>query len=94
VPLHFSRFTPAFRLENLPPTPVEELEQAYNLAKAIGLKYVYIGNVPGHPGENTYCPNCKKIVVARVGYQILENNVKDEKCKFCGYKIAGVWSLK
>jgi pyruvate formate lyase activating enzyme len=94
VPVHFSRFTPAFKLQNLPPTPVEKLEEAHKIAKDVGLKYAYIGNVPGHPAENTYCPACKKIVVARIGYRILENNIKDGKCRFCGYKITGVWSLK
>jgi pyruvate formate lyase activating enzyme len=92
VPLHFSRFTPAFRLQNLPPTPVEKLEEAYKIAKDVGLKYVYVGNVPGSPMENTYCPNCKKTVVERVGYEVLENNIAKGLCKFCGYKIAGIWT--
>jgi len=92
VPLHFSRFVPNFKLQNLPPTPVEKLEEAYKIAKDAGLKYVYIGNVPGHKGENTYCPDCGKIVVKRIGYEILENNIKDGKCNFCGYKIAGRWT--
>jgi pyruvate formate lyase activating enzyme len=92
VPLHFSRFIPNYKLQNLPPTPIEKLEEAYKIAKEVGLKYVYIGNVPGHAGENTYCPNCGKIIVKRIGYEILENNIKDGKCKFCGYKIAGRWT--
>ena len=92
VPLHFSRFIPNYKLQNLPPTPIEKLEEAYKIAKEVGLKYVYIGNVPGHAGENTYCPNCGKIIVKRIGYEILENNINDGKCKFCGYKIAGRWT--
>jgi pyruvate formate lyase activating enzyme len=91
VPIHFSRFMPAFKLQNLPPTSVNKLEEAYKIAKDVGLKYVYIGNVPGHPQENTYCPDCKKIVIGRIGYTILENNIKDGKCRFCGSKIAGIW---
>lgn len=91
VPIHFSRFVPQFRLQNLPPTPVEKLEEAYNIAKEAGLKYVYIGNVPGHPQEDTYCPNCKKLLIDRIGYEIIANNIKEGKCKFCGYKIAGIW---
>ncbi|MDD4183701.1 MAG: AmmeMemoRadiSam system radical SAM enzyme [Candidatus Omnitrophica bacterium] len=91
VPLHFSRFMPSFKLQNLPPTPVSKLEEAYNIAKEAGLKYVYIGNVPGHPHESTYCPNCKKVIISRTGYSILGNNIKEGKCKFCGYKIAGIW---
>ena len=92
VPLHFSRFMPSFELQNLPPTPIEKLEEAYKIARDVGLKYVYIGNVPGHTYENTYCPRCKKIVVARIGYDILEDNIEDGKCKFCGETIAGLWN--
>jgi len=91
VPVHFSRFTPAFKLMNLPPTPLEKLEEARAIAQEAGLKYVYIGNVPGHPAENTFCPNCKKMVVNRVGYDIIEVAVVKGKCKFCGYEIAGRW---
>lgn len=91
APLHFSRFYPSFKLANLPPTPIEKLEEACNIAKKAGLKYVYIGNVPGHPQENTYCPNCGKIAASRTGYRINEINIVSDKCKFCGYKIAGIW---
>jgi pyruvate formate lyase activating enzyme len=91
VPLHFSRFMPSYRLANLPPTPVEKLEEAYDIAREEGLKYVYIGNVPGHKAENTYCPNCKKLVVGRSGYNVEQMNIENGKCKFCGYKIAGIW---
>ena len=93
VPVHFSRFMPAFRLMNLPPTSQEKLEEVYKIAKNVGLKYVYIGNVPGHWGESTICPHCGKIVIKRIGYKILENNIKDGKCKFCGNKIAGRWNF-
>lgn len=93
VPVHFSRFMPAFRLMNLPPTPLEKLEEAYKIAKNAGLKYVYIGNVPGHPAESTYCPECGKIAVKRIGYEILENNIKNGKCVFCGKKISGRWDF-
>jgi pyruvate formate lyase activating enzyme len=92
TPLHFSRFTPMYKLQNLPPTPVSKLEEAYRIARDEGLNYVYVGNVPGHPGENTYCPQCKRVVVARTGYMVTENNIKDGKCKFCGRAIGGIWS--
>jgi pyruvate formate lyase activating enzyme len=92
TPLHFSRFTPMFKLQNLPPTPVSKLEEAYRIAKDTGLNYVYVGNVPGNPGENTYCPKCGRLVIGRTGYQVTENNVKDGRCKFCGKEIAGIWS--
>ena len=90
-PLHFSRFTPMHKLTNLPQTPVSTLEQARNTALEAGIKYVYIGNVPGHEGNHTYCPGCKKRLVERVGFYIRENNIVDSKCKFCGEKIEGVW---
>jgi pyruvate formate lyase activating enzyme len=91
VPVHFSRFMPAFELKNLPPTPSEKLEEACAIAKDVGLKYVYIGNMPGHPRESTYCPKCGKQIIQRLGYYILDNKVKDGKCAFCGYEIAGIW---
>ena len=60
VPLHFSRFSPAYRLTHLPPTPVKTLELAIKIAHDVGLKYVYIGNVPGHKYSSTFCPRCKR----------------------------------
>ncbi|UCC66321.1 MAG: AmmeMemoRadiSam system radical SAM enzyme [Deltaproteobacteria bacterium] len=91
VPIHFSRFYPMYKLRNLPPTPVESLEKAREVALTVGLEYVYIGNVAGHEGENTYCPHCKKVLIARRGYFILTNNVIKGKCKFCGKDIPGIW---
>jgi pyruvate formate lyase activating enzyme len=92
VPLHFSRFHPRYQLKNLPPTPVETLEEARQTALEEGLRYVYVGNVPGHPGESTYCPNCGKTIVGRIGYSITELNLEDGRCRFCGQEIAGVWN--
>lgn len=91
VPLHFSRFYPHYLLKNLPPTPVPVLEKAKEIAKEAGINYVYIGNVWGKEGENTYCPYDNKLLVKRVGYTIVENHLENGKCKFCGRKIAGRW---
>jgi pyruvate formate lyase activating enzyme len=91
VPLHFSRFYPLYKLRNLPPTPVDTLEQARATALSAGLEYVYIGNVPGHSGENTYCPSCKKTIIARRGYYILANHVVKGRCRYCGKRIPGIW---
>jgi pyruvate formate lyase activating enzyme len=91
VPIHFSRFYPLYKLRNLSPTPVETLENARELALSAGLEYVYIGNAPGHKGESTYCPHCKKVVIARRGYFILANNMEKGRCKFCGKDIPGIW---
>jgi len=92
VPVHFSRFYPNYKLKNLAPTPISTLEKCRELALKEGLNYVYIGNVPGHEGENTYCPNCKNIVIRRIGYSILEVNLNKNKCKFCNENIAGIWA--
>lgn len=91
VPVHFTRFHPEYLLKNLPPTPLETLERAKAIADAEGLHYVYIGNVPGHPAENTYCPKCHKVVVERVGYTVGGVHIHKGKCKYCQQPIAGVW---
>jgi len=91
TPLHFSRFYPTYHLANLPQTPLETLEKSRKIARDAGLRYVYIGNVWGNEGENTYCPKCKKILLKRTGYTIIENNIAGGKCKFCRMKIAGRW---
>jgi pyruvate formate lyase activating enzyme len=91
VPLHFSRFHPEYLLKNLPPTPIETLERAKAIADAEGLHYVYIGNVPGHPAENTYCPKCRKIVVERTGYTVGTVHIHNNKCQYCQQAIPGVW---
>jgi len=91
VPLHFTRFHPLYLLKNLPPTPVPTLERIKAVADAEGLHYVYIGNVPGHPAENTYCPKCHKIVIERAGFTIKQMNLRKGKCQNCQNPIPGVW---
>ena len=90
-PVHFTRFTPLYKLTQLPYTPVSTLEKARDTALIAGLRYPYIGNVPGHPAENTYCHRCKKMIIERRGFTILSNHIQDSKCTFCGEKIPGVW---
>jgi len=91
TPLHFSRFHPMYKLMNIPPTPVETLEAARNVASQIGLEYVYIGNVPGHAAESTFCPRCKEMVIFRSGYFVGEVKLKRGACAFCGFPIPGIW---
>lgn len=91
VPVHFSRFYPKYKLRNLPPTPVKTLTRARKTALDTGLKFAYIGNVPDHEGENTYCPVCHKTIIRRKGYTIYENHILDGKCEYCKEEIAGVW---
>ena len=92
VPVHFTRFHPDYQLLNLPPTPITTLERAREMALAKGMHYPYVGNVPGHAGNHTYCPKCKKVVVERQGFFVTQMNIKDGRCKFCKQKIAGVWA--
>jgi pyruvate formate lyase activating enzyme len=92
VPIHFTRFYPLYLLKNLPPTPVATLERAKAIADAEGLQYAYIGNVPGHPAENTYCPKCRQLLVERAGFTIRQMNLEKGKCRKCGHSVPGVWS--
>ena len=92
-PLHFSRFNHAYKLDHLPPTPLDILLEARAIAMKAGLRYVYIGNVYGEEDvENTFCPGCKKALIERETFAVLANHIKDGKCGYCGTLIAGVWS--
>jgi pyruvate formate lyase activating enzyme len=92
IPIHFTRFHPDYKLQNLPPTPISKLEQARDIAMNYGIHYAYIGNVPGHEGNNTYCPSCKKVITKRTSFFVLENHVVNGKCEYCKFPIAGVWN--
>ncbi|MFH1126051.1 MAG: AmmeMemoRadiSam system radical SAM enzyme [Candidatus Altiarchaeota archaeon] len=91
-PLHFLRFQPQYKLTQLPPTPVDTLENARKIALDSGLKYVYIGNIPNHEAENTYCPTDGRLLIERKGFSVTQNNIQDGACKYCGEKIPGVWA--
>jgi pyruvate formate lyase activating enzyme len=87
TPWHVTRFYPQYQETDLPATPVETLEHAVELGKAAGLKFVYTGNVPGHAGENTYCYNCRNLIVERQGYSARILGLQGSKCKFCGVDL-------
>ena len=91
VPIHFTRFQPLYLLRNLPPTPLATLERAKAIADAEGLHYVYLGNVPGHPAENTYCPKCRHLVIERAGFTVTQMLLQNGKCRQCRHPIPGVW---
>jgi pyruvate formate lyase activating enzyme len=91
VPLHFSRFQPQYKLTNLPPTPVETLERARKIALEEGVRFVYLGNVPGHSADNTYCPACGKAIIVRQGFAVQEYRLRGGACDYCGTAIPGVW---
>lgn len=90
TPWHISRFYPAYNLTDKPPTPIETIHKAREIGLNEGLKYVYEGNVLGSTGENTYCPNCKNLIIERLGYQIINKATKDGKCPYCESRIYGV----
>ncbi|MFI5165343.1 MAG: AmmeMemoRadiSam system radical SAM enzyme [Thermoanaerobaculales bacterium] len=92
VPVHLTRFHPMYRLTNLPPTPMATIERAWEIAKAEGLHFAYLGNVPGHPGESTTCPGCGARLIRRVGFEVLENRLASGACPDCKRSIPGVWS--
>jgi len=91
TPLHFSGFYPQYKMRHLPRTSLKTLEMAREIAMSEGLYYVYIGNVRSKKGENTYCPNCKNLLIERIGYTILQNRLKDGCCPDCAREIYGVW---
>jgi pyruvate formate lyase activating enzyme len=94
IPWHVTGFHPAYkRMENAPTRP-HHLQQAADIGQEAGLHYVYAGNLPGRVGslENTFCPNCNKLLVERHGYSVIRYEMKpDGKCPHCGTTIAGVW---
>ncbi|MFQ5422517.1 MAG: AmmeMemoRadiSam system radical SAM enzyme [Phycisphaerae bacterium] len=92
VPLHFARFVPMYRLNNLPRTPVQTLDAACAIARNAGLRFVYTSNIAPHSGTNTYCPNCHKPLIQRLGFKIIENTLKHGVCPSCHKTVPGVWS--
>jgi len=89
VPWHISRFYPNYKSLDTQPTPIETLEKAYDIGKAAGLNYIYLGNVPGSKTESTFCKNCSKLLIERTGYTIGKNNITNSCCPHCQTKIAG-----
>jgi len=90
IPWHVSRFFPAHRMVERPPTPIDRLEAACRIGRDAGLRYVYLGNVPGE-GEVTRCPQCNARVVLRSGSRIRENRLNEGACPECAEAIDGVW---
>ena len=91
VPLHFSRFHPQYLLKNLPMTPQRTLENAHSIARAEGLNFVYLGNLPGHPAESTYCPKCGNVLIKRRGYRVTNNLIDGSHCPDCNEQIPGLF---
>lgn len=90
-PLHFLRFFPRYKLERLAPTPVSTLSRFRQLALSEGIRYVYLGNVPGHEGNHTYCHQCRKLIIERIGYLLPQYHLRGNRCRYCNTIIPGVW---
>jgi len=93
IPWHISRFYPDYNYTDIPPTPLETLKKAESIGKEQGLIYIYIGNV-FEEGENTYCPNCGKLLIKRTGFTVMENYIENSRCRHCNTKIAGIYEEK
>ncbi len=83
TPWHVTRFVPHYRLSHVNHTPVATLERAREIGLGAGLRYVYLGNVPGHPAENTYCPRCQGLLIEREDYIIRQFNIAKGRCPTC-----------
>lgn len=91
TPLHFTRFMPSYQLTDTTPTPVERLERAHDIAREEGLRFVTVGNVPGHEKNSTFCPGCDHILIKRDHFSVHQINMEEGQCVHCGEKIPGVW---
>lgn len=91
IPVHLNRFSPTYKLTTLPPTPVETLEKAAKTARDAGLKFVYVGNVPGHRLNSTFCPGCEERLIHRTHFYVQRKEMKNGRCQSCGYEIYGLW---
>lgn len=91
TPFHFLRFFPLYRMTHLPPTPAATLLRAREIARAEGLKHVYVGNLDVPDGENTFCAGCDKLLIRRARHTVEQNLVQDGKCPACGRAVQGVW---
>ena len=87
TPWHVTRFMPYLEFAHLPPTPIATLERAVGIGRDAGLEFVYLGNVPGHEGENTVCPNCKRLLVRRTGYAVEDVALRGTFCAMCGQNV-------
>jgi pyruvate formate lyase activating enzyme len=91
TPWHLSRFHPTYQMTDRPRTPVETLKIARQVGLDAGLKYVYIGNVPGSGAENTYCPSCGNSVINRFHFNTRVSLIDGNHCAYCHEAIDGIF---
>lgn len=90
VPWHISQFYPAYKMLDRPPTPLQTLQHAAEIGRAAGLRYVYEGNVPGEPGEDTHCYRCGALLIDRYGFHVRQNRIVAGACPDCGASVDGL----
>jgi pyruvate formate lyase activating enzyme len=90
VPWHVSGYYPAYHF-TVSPTPIRTLERAWQIGREAGLEFVYVGNIPGHRYDNTYCPQCSTVLIERRGFEVVYNGLNQDRCSWCQRAIAGVW---
>ena len=91
IPWHVTRFWPTYKMTDRPPTPHHTLVRAREIGLNEGLRYVYVGDIPGDSGENTLCPNCGKLLIERVGFTIRQQHMIGGACNHCQARIAGIF---
>ncbi|MBM4348337.1 MAG: AmmeMemoRadiSam system radical SAM enzyme [Deltaproteobacteria bacterium] len=91
VPWHLSAFYPTYKMLNLPRPPATTLHRAREIGMKAGLRYVYCGNIPGQGGEDTFCPQCGRNVIERMGFRVVKNDAVGGECRHCHAKIDGIW---
>jgi len=90
TPWHISRFFPAYKLTDIPPTPLATLKQAQQIGQEEGLQYVYMGNISIEGGNDTFCPSCGRALIRRHGFGVIFNRIEKDRCPACGEPIAGI----
>jgi len=91
IPWHISACHPEYKMTDIKATSIQTLERAYEIGKKMGLNYIYLGNITGNPHEDTLCLKCGTTLVARDGYTVRENKIKNNACTSCGFEIKGIW---
>ena len=91
IPWHVSAFYPTYKMTDRLPTPSKTLARAAKIGRDAGLMFVYEGNSPGGGGENTSCPSCGEVIIARYGFAVRENSIVQSSCPVCKASIPGIW---
>jgi pyruvate formate lyase activating enzyme len=91
MPWHVSAFHPMYRMRDILSTSREALRKGVKIGREAGLRYIYVGNMPGE-NEDTICPVCGELLIERLGYKVMKNTIDESRCPKCGIFVPGVWS--